>query len=71
MRTILVADLGGHTIFARIGVMKALNCHVGRVFNSMRKDHHWGRHKLARDRWSERTRAQRTRQPRSLDRRLA
>jgi hypothetical protein len=35
---------------ARIGVMQALNRHVERVFNPERKDHHWGRRKLARDR---------------------
>jgi hypothetical protein len=33
-------------MFARIGVMKALNRHVERV---SRKDKHWGRRKLARD----------------------
>jgi len=47
---ILVATSGGPTMFARIGVMKALNRHVERAFNSDRKDHHWGRRKLARDR---------------------
>ena len=47
---ILVATLGGPTMFARIGVMRALNRHVERVFNLDRKDHHWGKRKLARDR---------------------
>jgi hypothetical protein len=46
----LVVTLGGPTMFARIGVMMALNRHVERVFDSSRKDHHWGRRKLARDR---------------------
>jgi hypothetical protein len=46
---ILVATLGGPTMFARIGVMRALNRHVERVFNPDRKDHHWGRRKLKRD----------------------
>ena len=46
----LVAMLGGPTMFARIGVMRALNRHVERVFNPDRKDKHWGRRKLARDR---------------------
>jgi hypothetical protein len=46
----LVVTLGGPTMFARIGVMRALNRHVERVFNPDRKDHHWGRRKLARDR---------------------
>ncbi|SHH15038.1 hypothetical protein SAMN05443248_3873 [Bradyrhizobium erythrophlei] len=31
----------------RIGVMRALNRDVERVFNLDRKDHHWGRRKLA------------------------
>ena len=47
---ILVADLGGPTMFARIGMMKALNRHVERVFVSSRKEKHWGKRKLARDR---------------------
>jgi DNA-binding XRE family transcriptional regulator len=37
-------------MFARIGVMKALNRHVERVFNPSRKDTHWGKRRLARDR---------------------
>ena len=47
---ILVADLGGPTMFARIGMMKALNRHVERVFDPSRKEKHWGKRKLARDR---------------------
>jgi hypothetical protein len=47
---ILVATLGGPTMMARIGVMRALNRHVVREFTSDRKEHHWGRRKLARDR---------------------
>jgi len=47
---ILVATSGGPTMFARIGVMRALNRHVERVFDPSRKDHRWGRRKLARDR---------------------
>jgi hypothetical protein len=46
----LVATLGGLTMFARIGIKRALNRHVERVFNPSRKDPHWGRPKLARDR---------------------
>jgi len=44
---ILVATSGGPTMFARIGVMRALNRNVERVFNPDRKDHHWGCRKLA------------------------
>jgi hypothetical protein len=46
----LVAEHDGPTMFARIGVMRALNRRVERVFDLSRKDHHWGRRKLARDR---------------------
>src|SRR6202790_4251508 len=38
---ILVATLGGPTMFARIGEMGALNRHVERVFTPDRKEHHW------------------------------
>jgi hypothetical protein len=40
---ILVATSGGPTMFARIGVMRAMNRHVERVFNPDRKDTHWGK----------------------------
>jgi len=33
-------------MFARIGVMRALNRHVTRVFNPDRKDHHLGQAKI-------------------------
>jgi hypothetical protein len=46
---LLVAELGGPTMFARIGIMRALNRQVERVFNPDRKDHHWGRRKPKRD----------------------
>jgi hypothetical protein len=46
---ILVATLGGPTMFARIGVMRALNRVEVREFNTSRKDSHWGRRKLKRD----------------------
>jgi hypothetical protein len=46
---ISVATLGGPTMFARIGVMRALNRDVERAFTD-RKDKHWGRRKLARNR---------------------
>ena len=52
---ILVATLGGPTMFARIGIRQALNRHVPsearqRVFNPSRKETHLGKRKLARDR---------------------
>jgi hypothetical protein len=46
---ILAAENRRPTMFARIGVMRALNRHVERVFNPDRKDHHWGKRKLKRD----------------------
>jgi hypothetical protein len=45
----LVVELGGPAMFARIGVMRALNRHVERVFDPSRKEHHCGRSKLKRD----------------------
>src|SRR5438552_4655224 len=47
---ILVATSGGPTMFARIGVMRALNRDHVREFDTSRKDTHWGKRKLARDR---------------------
>jgi hypothetical protein len=47
---ILVATSGGPTMFARIGIMRALNRGHVREFNPERKNHHWGHRKLARDR---------------------
>ena len=44
----LVATLGGPTMFARIGIARALNRHVELAFNPDRKEHHWGRRRLKR-----------------------
>jgi hypothetical protein len=46
---ILVATLSGPTMFARIGVMRALNRDIECVFDTSRKDHHWKKRKLKRD----------------------
>jgi hypothetical protein len=46
---LLVVMRSGPTMMARIGVVKALNRHVERVFNPERKDPHWGKRKLKRD----------------------
>jgi hypothetical protein len=46
---LLVVELNGPTMMARIGVMRALNRHVERTFNPDRKDTHWGKRKLKRD----------------------
>jgi hypothetical protein len=45
---LLVAEQEGPPMFARIGVMKALNRGYVREFDSSRKDTDWGRHKLKR-----------------------
>ena len=44
------AEHDGPVEFARIATLQAINRHVERVFNPDRKEHHWGRRKLARDR---------------------
>ena len=46
---LLVAEQDGPAMFARIGIMRAINRHVERVFNPDRKDSHWGKRKLKRD----------------------
>jgi len=42
---ILVVEQNGPSMFARIGVMQALNRGHVREFNPERKDHHWGKRK--------------------------
>jgi hypothetical protein len=46
---LLVAESGGPTMLARIGVMRALNRQVVREFNASAKKTHWGKRKLKRD----------------------
>ena len=50
IEVLMLCSRGGDPMLARIGVMKALNRHVERVFNPDRKDTHWGKRKLKRDR---------------------
>jgi hypothetical protein len=45
----LVVRQDGPTMFARIGVMQALNRNHVRAFNPDRKDPHWGKRKLKGD----------------------
>jgi hypothetical protein len=47
---IMAAEGRGPLLHARVGMLRALNHGVERVFNSDRKDTHWGERKLARDR---------------------
>lgn len=50
IEVLIMAAKGRVTLMrARIGVMQALNRDKPRVFTD-RKDHHWGKRKLARDR---------------------
>jgi hypothetical protein len=49
IEVLLLCSRGRPTMMARIGVMKALNRHVVRMFNPDRKDTHWGKRKLKRD----------------------
>ena len=46
---LLVEEQDGPLMFARIGIMRAINRHVERVFDPSRKDHHWGQEKLKSD----------------------
>jgi hypothetical protein len=46
---ILVAESGGATMLARIGVMRALNRYHVREFTETGKKHHRGRRELKRD----------------------
>ena len=44
------AEDGGPMIFAQMGMQQAIHRHHKRVFNPERKDTHWGKRKLKRDR---------------------
>jgi hypothetical protein len=46
---LLVVELNGPPMMARVGIMRALNRHIVRTFNPDRKDFHWGKRKLKRD----------------------
>jgi hypothetical protein len=46
---LMAAEDRGPIMHARIGMLRALNRNVERVFNSTRKDTHWGKRKLKRD----------------------
>lgn len=49
IEALMLCSRGGHAMLARIGVMRALTRDVPRVFNSDRKEAHWGKRKLKRD----------------------
>jgi hypothetical protein len=49
IEALILCSRGGDPMVARIGVMRALNRDVERVFNSDRKETHWGKRKLKRD----------------------
>ena len=46
---LMAAEDRGPLMHARIGVLRALNRNVERVFDSTRKDTQWGKRKLKRD----------------------
>lgn len=47
---LMAAEGRGPLLHARVGILRALNRHVERVFNLDRKETRWGRRKVARDR---------------------
>jgi hypothetical protein len=49
IEVLLLCSRSGPTMMARIGVMRALNRHVERVFSPDRKETHWGKRKLKSD----------------------
>jgi hypothetical protein len=49
IEALMLCGRGGHTMLARIGVMKALHRDKAREFKSGRKETHWGKRKLKRD----------------------
>ena len=46
---LMAAEDRGPLMHARIGMLRALNRHVERVFDPSRKEKHWGQRKLKRD----------------------
>ena len=46
---LLVVERGGPTMFAKIGILRALNRHYVPEFNPKGKEPNWGRRKLKRD----------------------
>jgi hypothetical protein len=46
---IMAAEGRGPLLHARVGMLRAMNHGVERVFNSDRKDTHWGKRKLKQD----------------------
>jgi hypothetical protein len=46
---LMVVELNRPTMMVRIGIVRALNRDVERVFDTSRKDTHWGKPKLTSD----------------------
>ena len=44
------AEDRGPMLFAKMAMLRAVNRNLERAFDRSRKDHHWGRRKLTRDR---------------------
>jgi hypothetical protein len=51
---LMAAEDRGPLLHARVGMLRALNRNVERVFDQSRKDTRWGKRKLVRDRWRDR-----------------
>jgi hypothetical protein len=49
MQALMLVARGGPTMFAQIGVMRALHRNEARVLTPGRKETHWGKRKLKRD----------------------
>jgi hypothetical protein len=49
IEVLMLCSCGGDPMMAEIGFMKALHHGVERVFNTDRKETHWGKRKLKRD----------------------
>ena len=49
MQALMLVARGGPTMFAQIGVLRALHRNEERVFNTDHKETHWGKRKLKRD----------------------
>jgi len=47
---IMAAEGRGPLLHARVGMLRALNRNVERLFGGSREDTHWGKRKLKRDR---------------------
>jgi hypothetical protein len=50
IEALIMAEDSGRLMHTRLGMLRALDQQIERAFNPDRKDHHWGKRKLVRDR---------------------